>query len=47
MLKNPILKVFLYNLGVTSTSPSVSDGVVHFKLTVQTAKLLSSLRPFI
>ena len=38
---------FQYILSVTSTSPSVSDGVVHFKLTVPTAKLLSSMRPFI
>ena len=38
---------FLYISGVTSTSPSVSDGVVHVELRVLTAKLLSSLRTFI
>ena len=38
---------FLYIFGVTLTSFSVSDGVVHVELTVPTAKLLSSIRPFI
>ena len=35
-----------YISGVTSTSPSLSDGVVHFELTVSTAQLLSSMKPF-
>ena len=46
ILKNSIENIFfiyfLYISGVTSTSPSVSDGVVHGVLTVPTAKLLSS-----
>ena len=35
---------FPYIFSVTSTSPSVLDGVVHFELTVSTAKLLSSIK---
>ena len=38
---------FPYILTLTSPSPSVSDGMVHFELTVTTAKVLSSMRPFI
>ena len=38
---------FLYISSVTSSSPSVSDRVVHVELTVPTANLLSSLRTFI
>ena len=38
---------FPYILTLTSASPLVFEGVVHFELTVLTAKLLSSIRPFI
>ena len=38
---------FQYIVNVSSNSPSVSDGVVYFELTVPIAKLLSLMRPFI
>ena len=38
---------FLYIKTVTSPSLSVFERVVHFELMVSTAKLLSSIRPFI
>ena len=38
---------FPYILTFTSPSPSVFERVVHFELTVSTAMLFSSMRPFI
>ena len=48
---NNLIQDFLpyisHTFRVTSPSPSVSDKVVHFELTIQTSKLLMSMRPFI
>ena len=47
LIKTNYTTHFEYSFSVTSTSLSICDKVIHFQLTVSTAKLLSSMKQLI